>query len=199
MYASFETIPIVLIKEYYWCPLYAYMALTTWSARPTPSMEEGGLSGWSREALLNTLSKHEKLDEAQLYWELPVYSKRLNISGRVDLVLEYDSEAVIVEAKLAVTKTMLRRRGVHIIAQLAAYTIAAEETLGKPVARTYIYSVESNELIRVKIGPQHRTLVEEAVKTLKDIASGRIDPRTLPKPPRIKCSVCSYRSICPLR
>ncbi len=199
MYESYERIPIVIIKEYYWCPIQAYLKLTTWSEHPTPSMEEGGLTGWNREHLLQALAKMEDLDNAQLHWELPVESRRLGIAGRADLILEYDHETVVVEAKLSVTKTKLVRRGLHIIAQLAAYTIAVEETLRKPVARTYIYSTENQQLIQIPVKPHHRRLVEEAVKTINALLRGEIDPQTLPKPPRKRCTTCSYKTICPLK
>ena len=198
-YGSSDTLlPIVIVKEYYWCPVQAYLKLVTWMERPTPSMEEGGATGWNRGQLLEALARVERLDEAVLHWELPVMSRRLGIAGRADLVLEYEGEVAVVEVKARATPTMLRRRGVHILAQLAAYAIAAEETIGKPALRAYIYGSEGSRLIRVAITPHHRALVENAVRELRRMLETH-NVYAQPRPPRRRCTVCSYRGVCPLR
>lgn len=189
-----EYLPIVLVKEYYWCPIQALFKLVAWWEKPTASMEAGGLDGEARAHLIEKL--RETGVDGEEYWEVEVYSKRLLLRGRVDLIVDTGEGLVLVEAKLSATKTMLRRRGVHLLAQLAAYTIAAEETLGEPVTHTYLYIVEANELLPVRINPRHRRLVEEAATALHSMIANP-DPTRLPPPPRRRCTTCSYRSLCP--
>ena len=126
-------------------------------------------------------------------------STRLRIAGRVDyLAVTTGNRIVIVEAKLAQLTRRKLARSQHLRAQLAAYTIAAEETLKLPLEAAYIYTTENGALIPVTVTPRDRMLVEHAAKTLHQ-ALERGEPPHTPPPPAWKCRVCSYRSICPFK
>ena len=188
-------LPITLVKEYHWCPMIAYHKLLLWSERPTQSMQAGGLTGEQRAELVKRLEE-ARVEAQELLWEQPVQSRRLGLAGRVDLVAVTPRETlVVVEAKLNVSRRGLHSRAQHILAQLAAYTIAAEETLAMPSEKTLVYATETTRLIEVRITPRHRRLVEEAVRELWRILETGIPPWTRPR--RSRCRACSYRSVCP--
>ena len=159
-------------------------------------MQAGGLDGWNRQHLLEQLDKHEP-NPRELLWEHPVTSRRLGLTGRADLIAITPRDTIIVvEAKLSITRRRLKTRQPHLAAQLAAYTIAAEETLALPAERAFLYSTETRRLIPVKIGPRLRSLVEHAAQTLHQaLETGQ--PPTARSPNPRKCTICSYRSICP--
>ena len=184
------------MKEYYWCPLSAYYRLTLWSEKPTHSMQAGGLDGWSRQHLLEQLDRHEP-SIRELLWEHPVTSRRLGLTGRADLIAVTGRDTIIVvEAKLSVTPRRLYTRQLHLAAQLAAYTVAAEETLGLPAEKALLYSTETRRLIPVRIGPRLRSLVEHAARSLHEaLETGRPPAAGSPDPRR--CAACGYRGICP--
>lgn len=188
-------LPITLVKEYYWCPMIAYHKLLLWSERPTQSMQSGGLTGGQRAELVEKLEE-ARIEAQELLWEQPVKSLRLGLAGRVDLIAVTPGETlVVVEAKLNASRRSLHSRAQHILAQLAAYTIAAEETLAMPSEKTLVYATETARLIEVRITPRHRRLVEEAARELWRILETGIPPWIRPR--RSRCRTCSYRGICP--
>ena len=188
-------VPIRLVKEYYWCPMEAFYKLLAWSERPTESMLAGA-EGVPRDRLVELLEKRHVVRE--LLWEHPVYSRRLGIGGRADLVAVTDRDAlVVVEAKLSPTsRRALRGRDRRLVAQLAAYAIAAEETLRLPLEASYLYSVEADKLYEVRITPHLRSLVEHAAKALREMLE-RGEPPSNVVVPRRRCRVCAYRHTCP--
>jgi len=188
-------IPIVFIKEYYWCPMEAYLKLSTWLERPTESMMAGAETT-ERDKLVELLETRHRLRE--IYWELMVRSNRLGIIGRADLVATTSNDRIVVaEVKLSpISKKKLRTRDMRIAIQLAAYSIAAEETLRLPLEKAYVYSVEAASLIEIPITPHLRRLVEQASIELHKMIETQSPPQIVRPSPR-KCRVCSYRRVCP--
>ncbi len=194
-----KPIPIVLVKEYYWCPYYAYMRLTLWQHKPTPSMEAGKTElAHHRQDLIQALQE-AGVEPVEEYWEAQVYSHRLNMGGRVDLLLVLEDDTLaLVEAKLVASRRRLWKHP-GILAQLAAYTIAAEETMRMRVSRAFLYSMETGRLHEARITPRHRSMAEHAAKELNAMAETGRPPLHEPPPPRWRCRLCGYWSICPWR
>ncbi len=190
-----QLLPIWLVKEYYWCPMSAYLALTLWRIRPTESMRTGS-ENTSRARIAELLEKRHRLREH--LWEHPVASHRLGLGGRADLVAVTEADTlIVVEAKLPpLSRRTLRTRRRGILVQLAAYTVAAEETLHMPAEASYIYSTEADRLIPVRITPQLRSLLEHAAQALHEMAATANPPRHAATP-RTRCRLCAYRHICP--
>ena len=156
-------------------------------------MEAGVLAGEYRGRLLELLLEKGIRWEQEL-WEHPIESKRLGICGRVDLVLVADGEAIVVETKLSTIRRNLKHSP-GLIAQVAAYAMAVEESLRLPVERAIIYSVEEDRLYELAIGPLQRTLALRAVEELWKLLQNPEPPCT---PQRLwRCRVCTYRSVCP--
>ena len=188
-------IPIRLVKEYYWCPMEAFYKLLAWAERPTESMLAGAESV-PRERLVELLEKRHVVRE--LLWEHPVYSRRLGIGGRADLVAVTDRDTlVVVEAKLsAVSNRALHGKDKRLAVQLAAYAIAAEEALRIPLETSYLYSVEADRLYEIRVTPHLRSLVEHAANALREMLRRGEPPSNIVVPHR-RCRVCAYRHTCP--
>lgn len=186
-------IPVVLVREYYWCPVSAFFKLVAWSERPSESMA-AGVELVPRDNVLGAVEERHVLRE--VFWEYPVRSRRLGVVGRVDLVAVTEAGGlVVVDVKLPrLTRRGLWVRGRRWAVQLAAYAVAAEETLGLPLEAAYLYSIEAGALVEVRIGPQLRRLVEDAARQLREALEKGEPPRA--QPGRGKCSVCSYNSVC---
>ena len=187
-----EYIPIILVKEYYWCPVQACLKLTTWSERETYSMKAGRLDGNTRAKLLQQLARRRITGEE--HWEQEVISRRLGLRGRIDLLIDHGDTLTIIEAKLTLPG---RSKQAHIKAQLAAYMIAAEETYRKPVLRTLLYLIERDKLVEARITPHHRTMAENAAKNLWRMLTHGCTTQQPAR--RIRCRTCAYREICPAR
>ncbi|ABM80506.1 CRISPR-associated protein Cas4 [Hyperthermus butylicus] len=189
-------IPIVLVKEYYWCPVAAWHKLVLWAERPTFSMEAGGLSGETRWRLLERLEEvfaRWRVEARELLWEHPVTSSRLGLAGRVDLAAVLsDDTLVVVEAKLSLPG---KRRSLHIRVQAAAYGMAAEETLGYPLRMALIYEAERNRIVEVEVTPMLRKMVEDAARELHEMLQRGEPLQHYTVSPR-RCRVCSYRGVC---
>ena len=196
MSSSRDEIPITLIKDYYWCPLKAYYQATLWNPPPTQSMQTGTeTQSMHRSILVEILEKRHKIHE--YLWEHPVESKRLGLRGRIDLVATTTSQRIIiVDIKLYTGDAKrLITRDKHIAAQLAAYAIAAEETLHHSLEAAYIYSIEREKLYQVPITPRLRRLVEHAAKNIhKALETNKPPP---PMPSKRRCNTCRYKTICP--
>jgi len=190
-------LPVWALREYYWCPVSAFLALSGWAPRATPSMAVGA-SSVPRGRLAELVGERHVVEE--LLWEHPVESRRLGLRGRADLVaLTAAGGPVVVEAKLSpVPRAAARGRGLGAAVQLAAYVVAVEETLGAPVEASYIYSVEADRLVEVRVGPGLRRLVEHAAGELREaVALGR-PPAAVGAARGRRCRACGYRRGCPV-
>ena len=156
-------------------------------------MEAGVLAGEYRGRLLELLLE-KGFEWEQELWEHPVESKRLGVCGRVDLVLVVGGEAVVVEAKLSASERSLKCDP-GLVAQVAAYAIAVEESLRLPARRAIIYSIEEDRLYELAIGPLQRMLAVRAAEELWKLLRSPEPPCT---PQRLwRCRVCMYRGECP--
>ena len=113
-YSKGLAIPVVLIKEYAYCPRYAYhMVFTNGINRVTESMQ---LSPMVHATQHNQLIKNLCSGLTVLY-EVPLSSGRLGIYGKVDAVCLGESEAVVIELKplSGISARSLRTRHRHYL------------------------------------------------------------------------------------
>ncbi len=137
--------------------------------------------------------RHEVVEEL---WEHPVESRRLGVRGRVDYIAVTAAETlVLVEVKLQSLSRRSLLRSPWLRAQLAAYTVAAEETLGMPLEASYIYSVEAQRLIEYRVTQVDRRLAAHAAEELWRML--REGPPQHPRVPPWRCRGCGYRRLCP--
>jgi CRISPR-associated exonuclease Cas4 len=120
---------------------------------------------------------------------LPLWSDRLGLIGKADVVEFYPGGAVFpVEFKHG-----RKREKIHDDIQLAAQTMCLEEMLGVTVKRGAIYHASSHRRREVEITPELRGVVEATVNAVRQM----IDQRVLPPPVNDeRCRACSLIDAC---
>lgn len=120
---------------------------------------------------------------------LPLWSDRLNLIGKADLV-EFHPDGTVFPVEF---KHGRKREKIHDDIQLAAQALCLEEMLNRPVAKGAIYHASSRRRREVAITPELRRLVEETASAIRAmLASG-----TLPPPANDgRCRECSLKDIC---
>ncbi len=127
--------------------------------------------------------------DVQIERALPLYSRRLGLVGRADVV-EFlpDGTPFPVEYKHGP-----RRARQHDDLQLAAQVICLEEMLQRPISRGAIFHHSSRRRREVLITPALRTLVETRVPEIRAmLASGKLPPPANDS----RCKECSLLDIC---
>ena len=120
---------------------------------------------------------------------LPVFSERLGLSGKCDIVEQHsDGSLCPVEYKKG-----KRRRFENDDAQLCAQALCLEEMFGKPVLRGAIFHAASKRRREVEFTVQLRKLTEDAVTELRRLVEAGGVPRAVFKP---ACEECSLYHIC---
>lgn len=135
-------------------------------------------------------------EECWIEAERWVESQRLGLRGRIDAVAVCPGEAVPIEIKLRSSPVAVKRFALHHIAQIVAYSIAAEETLKLPVYRALVVSIEPETVFELRITPALREYTYRLSRELRRV----IDSEGLPRPTsfRSRCRVCFYRRFCPV-
>jgi CRISPR-associated exonuclease Cas4 len=120
---------------------------------------------------------------------LPLWSDRLNLIGKADLV-EFHPDGIVFPVEF---KHGRKRQKIHDDIQLAAQAMCLEEMLGRPVPKGAIYHASSRRRREVTVTPELRQLVEETATAIRAmLASGR-----LPAPANdARCRECSLKEVC---
>lgn len=207
-----EQLPLSLLNDYLYCPRRAALK---------------AIEGW-REANEHTLRGelvHEHADlpgyEAAkgvtLWRALPVWSERLGLSGKCDIVevklhpatSDWKSQSSNLKSgRIAALypvefKLGKRRRFENDDAQLCAQALCLEEMFGLPVPRGAVFHADSKRRREVEFTAELRSRTERAVAELHallrefEIADGKSEiPRLPPAVWRPACKECSLFEIC---
>jgi CRISPR-associated exonuclease Cas4 len=120
---------------------------------------------------------------------LPLWSDRLNLIGKADLV-EFHPDGTVFPVEF---KHGRKRAKVHDDIQLAAQAVCLEEMLGRPVPNGAIYHASSYRRREVAITLDLRWMVEETVAAVRVmLAGGRLPPPANDE----RCRECSLKDIC---
>lgn len=118
---------------------------------------------------------------------IPLWSDRLNLYGKADLVEFRGDGPYPVEYKPG------RRHGVHADLQLCAQALCLEEMVGMPVARGAIYYAETRKRVEVEFTSALRELALQAIEGVRAmLRSTRLPPAH--NDPR--CPNCSLLDVC---
>ncbi len=120
---------------------------------------------------------------------LPLWSDRLNLIGKADLV-EFHPDGTVFPVEF---KHGRKRAKVHDDIQLAAQALCLEDMLGRAVPKGAIYHASSRRRREVAVTPALRQLVIDTANAIRAmLASG-----TLPPPANDeRCRECSLKDIC---
>ena len=180
-----ELINVSALNHYAYCPrrcgliyLENEFSDNIHTARGNAEHERADYSGWVTTK-----------EGARAEYALPVWSDRLGLVGRCDVVEFWPDGAVYpVEYKHGA-----RKKWLNDDLQLAAQAICLEEMTGKPVTHGAIYHHTSRRRREVAITDSLRRQVEETVVAVRALlACG-----TLPPPVNdARCKECSLKEIC---
>lgn len=132
---------------------------------------------------------HEVQTGVRIERSLPLWSERLGLIGKADLV-EFHSDGTVYPVEF---KHGRKRRAIHDDLQLAGQALCLEEMLGRPVTAGAIYHASSHRRRQVAIGDELRRLVAETAEAIRImLASGRLPPPVNDA----RCKECSLLDIC---
>jgi CRISPR-associated exonuclease Cas4 len=134
--------------------------------------------------------RHEVSAGVRVEYSLPVWSQRLGLSGRCDMV-EFHPDGSVYPVEYKHGK---RKRWMNDDLQLAAQALCLEETLSQPVAKGAIYHQQSRRRREVVIDAPLRQAVETAALEMHRLLTDKKLPPPVDDPRR--CPECSLRDIC---
>lgn len=129
-----------------------------------------------------------RLHEVRYERALPIWSKRLNIVGKADMVEFQDQVPYPVEYKSG-----RRKRGHPETIQLCAQALCLEEMFGVPVPKGALYWHGSRERREVVFTEGMREQVAEVAAAVHEMVARRITP---PPVNDKRCKDCSLRESC---
>ena len=185
------------LKQYTCCPRIVFYRYCLPRIRPiTYTMEEGIRCHEEEETREERRSlRNYGLTSGERIYRLPLQSRKLGLTGRVDLAIATPSreapgaKAIVVEYKLSEQKA-----GSHFMLQLAAYALLIEEAWGLPVDQGFLYSIPLRKAEPVAITQHLRRKVIQTVAQIRQIVESEI----MPSPPSSlrRCVTCEFRRFC---
>ena len=201
-----EALPLSLLNDFLYCPRRAALKI---------------VEGW-REANVHTdrgdivhehsdLRGYEVVQGVKLLRALPVFSERLGLNGKCDIVevegaLTPDLKSQITNLKSLKPvefKLGKRRQWANDDAQLCAQALCLEEMFGVPVPRGAVFHADSKRRREVEFTAELRQSTEDAVAQLQALLrQSEISDLKSPMAPlpaavhKPACEECSLYQIC---
>jgi len=186
-------IQVTDLKQYVFCPRVIYYTYVMPVHKKTTFKMEYG-----REKHKNERDKEERrgfksygLIEGKRYFDYSIKSERLNLSGKLDLMIEVENgeqPAYPVEMKYTF-------RGVqaNVKYQLGAYSLLLEEQYGKPINEGFIYLIPTKTFHKIPITKEMKDFVLKAITAIHNI----VEKEYFPNPrSRRRCHDCEFRKFC---
>ena len=186
-----EIIPISALNHFLYCPRRAYL------------IHAERVFVDNEHTLLGNLA-HEAVDtpgyEHRAGWELlralPLFSDKLGLSGKADLVevrRDPADSTRIAEARPVEYKKGPARRWSNDHAQLCAQALCLEEMFGLSIPSGLIFHAASALRTEVVFDPALRTLTLDALAGLRTALAQSAGPPAVLKP---QCDGCSLHGVC---
>ena len=178
-----EKFPLSLLNDFLYCERRAALKV---------------IEGWrgTNEHTVVGDSVHERADASsyetvkgvKLLRALPVWSERLGLNGRCDIVERHpDGSLVPVEFKKG-----RRRKFDNDDAQLCAQALCLEEMFGQHIPRGAIFHARSKRRREVEFTEDLRRLTEESVEAMHRLIDEECVPRAVHKPQCAECSLFDH-------
>jgi CRISPR-associated exonuclease Cas4 len=185
------------LKQYICCPRIVFYRYCLPKIRPvTYLMEEGIRRHEEEEEREERRSlRHYGTSVGERFFHLMLHSRKLGLSGRVDLAIAVpsleatDAEGIVVEYKLSEQKA-----GPHFKLQLAAYALMLEDIWGIPVKHGFLYSIPLRKAELIPITLPLRKKVVQTVAQIRRIVESEIMPA--PTTSSYRCVTCEFRRFC---
>ncbi len=161
------------------------------------------VEGWRGEnvhTLVGDLA-HAKVDlpgyEQRAGWRLlralPLWSDRLGLTGKADLVEVQEEQGRIIAARPVEYKKGQRRRFENDDVQLCAQALCLEEMFGVTVIEGAVFHAESHQRREVAMDATLREATQGAIEGFRAVLDGSSVPKAECRP---QCEGCSLHEIC---
>ena len=179
-----DPIPLSLLNDFLYCQRRAALkAIEGWRGT-----NEHTVVGDSFHEQAD-VSGYETVKGVTLLRALPVWSDRLGLNGKCDIVERHpDGSLVPVEFKKG-----KRRKFDNDDAQLCAQALCLEEMFGLDIPRGAIFHARSKRRREVEFTEDLRRLTEQAIEALHRQIEEEVVPQAVHKP---QCSECSLFDHC---
>lgn len=179
------------LKQYAYCPrvVFYHYAMPV-QHRATFKMDHGK----AVEVKIERLERRRKLrayglGEGTRRFQVGLASRRLGLSGRLDVMIQTPSGIFPVDFK----DTLSRIHHNHHL-QLCAYALLIEDEFRQPVTHGFVYRVPRDDIAVVEMTPELRV---ETVGTMQAIRT-MVAAERMPEPTAVRrrCDDCEYRNYC---
>lgn len=179
------------IKQYAYCPrIVFYQYSMPVEKKATWKMEQGKIE----EAEIDRLEKRRKLSgyrlaEGERRFHFWLGSKRLGLTGKLDLLIESPEGLFPVDFKMTTGKPHRN----HIF-QLCGYALLLEDKFQQPVNKGFVYLIAKSDAVVFDLTPE----LKEQTRTVLGEIRRMIEKEEMPPPTpvRNRCTDCEYRNFC---
>lgn len=179
-----ERLPLSLLNDLLYCPRRAALKVIEGWREANQHTERGDIAHEHSD-----LPGFEVVKGVTLLRALPVWSERLGLSGKCDIVERHpDGRLAPVEFKIG-----KRRKWDNDDVQLCAQALCLEEMLGARISCGAVFHADSKRRREVPFTPELRQLTEQAIRDLHQLSQGQEPPPADHKP---ACSECSLYLRC---
>ncbi len=179
------------LKQYYYCPrVVFYEYVLPVERKITYKMEKGRAIQEEIERLESRRKlKKYGLEKGERKFNVWLASKRLGLSGKLDMIIETEVEIYPVDFKY----TKGRPYKNHLY-QLVGYALLIEDSQQKTVQKGFVYLIPQQDAV---IYEMTRKLKDECLVTIEEIKT-MIVKEIFPDPPsqRAKCADCEFKNYC---
>jgi CRISPR-associated exonuclease Cas4 len=176
-------VPIAALNNYNYCPRCCWYIYVT--------------GEWQdNQFTIAGTRQHERVDGGEFTSEtnlkqwrsLPIYSHKLGLIGKADLVEQIDDQIYPVEYKVG---SSAKWKNDHL--QLCAQALALEEMLNINIPRAFMYYAASHQRLIVDLNDDLRC---QTIKTIEQVRQMLITTKCPPNPYQPQCKGCSLYDIC---
>ncbi len=188
-----ETITLTVsdVKQFLYCPRVVFYTYCLHLKRPsTYKMAEGTLE---HEAVTQKEERRSLraygLIEGERQFNISLYSRRLALTGKLDMVIVTPREVIPVDFKNTFSGAGLNHKY-----QLTGYALLVEDLWQRPVRRGFIYMIPRKKAQEVVITDNMRVFFRQTLGKIRDM----IDRESLPQPSRRirHCTDCEFINFC---
>lgn len=184
-----DPLPLSLLNDFLYCRRRAALKILEGWREANEHTERGDVVHEHSD-----LAGYEVVKGVKLLRALPVFSRRLGLNGKCDIV-EQRSDGTLYPVEFKIGR---RRQWDNDDAQLCAQALCLEEMFARPVPRGAIFHADSKRRREVEISLELRQSIEKAIAELHSLAA--TDPSadaTLPLPAfKPACEECSLFQTC---
>jgi CRISPR-associated exonuclease Cas4 len=185
-----DPLPLSLVNDFLYCPRRAGLKLIEGVRSANEHTVRGDIAHENAD-----LPGYEVAKGVKLLRALPVFSERLGLSGKCDIV-EVHLKSQISDLRSLVPveyKKGKRRQFDNDDAQLCAQALCLEEMFEQRIERGAIFHAASKHRREVEFTPELRVITEKAIADVRALlAAGSVPPAQFAP----RCEECSLFEVC---